>query len=138
RLLFLVKPFENAPCLDGPRIGVDVGLPPGRKTFDIVLLRVEDFDVFQKRRVNLIENPFRYGGKVVIEIMRLTPEIVRGGLRLRRYRVEVAHGDAADTPAFWRTRARRCCAHVEAQETGRQKIDNLPTIHIGRKTVNVE
>src|SRR6185312_4432413 len=62
------------------------------------------------------------------EIMRLRPEIMRRRLGLGRDGVEVAHRDALAAVAVARAGAGACRADIEAHESGRREIDDLPAI----------
>ena len=130
-LLLAIEAIDDAPRLHAAGVGVDVDLWGVGTQADRVLLRGKHRHVFEERCLDLVEHPFGHFRIVRLEIMRLRPEIVRGGFGLGRNRVEIAHADAADPAAFRRAGAGRAGADIEAQEGRRGIVDDLPAVDIG-------
>src|SRR6266576_2206152 len=87
-LLLLVEPIENAARLDDAGVGVDVGLRRIGDHQQIALLRFEYRDVLEEGGLDLLDQ--HVGGLRVadVEIVRLAPEVMARGPRLRRDGVE--------------------------------------------------
>src|SRR6202041_2166530 len=135
-LFFVMEPAEDAARCDGAGVGVDVDLRRVRDDVQVALLRREYADVFQERGLDLLEDFFGGFGILDVEIVGLAPEIMRGGLGLRRNGIEIAHADAADTLAFPRAGAGGRRADVEPQERRRHEVDDLPAVDMAGKTAD--
>src|ERR1700761_8247602 len=98
-LLFAIKPVDDAARLDAAGVGVDIDLRRIGLEADHALLRREHRHVLEESGPDLLEDAFRRGRIMRLEIVRLPPEIMRGRFRLRRDGVEIAHADAADAAA---------------------------------------
>src|SRR5262249_36333401 len=113
RLLFLTQAIDDAARLYHAGVGVDVGLWRIGDEIEVYLLRLEHRHVLEERGADLVGDLVGGLAIVDVEVVRLAPEVMAGGFRLRRDGVEVAHGDAADPVALRRAGAGRRRAHVE-------------------------
>ena len=104
----------------------------------VALLRLEHRDVLVERHADLLEQHVGQLAVLDVPVVRLAPEVVAGGLGLRRDGVEIAHLDAADALALRRAGAGRRRADVEAQERRRAEIDDLPAIDVGGEAAGLD
>src|SRR6266566_9292813 len=86
-LFFIIKPRQNAACLDGAGIGGNIDLRRLVDEIQIALLSGKHRDIFEEGCLYLLEYLVSRLGVLDIKIVRLAPEIMRCSLRLRGDRI---------------------------------------------------
>jgi hypothetical protein len=86
-LFFIIKPRQNAACLDGAGIGGNIDLRRLVDEIQVALLSGKHRDIFEEGCLYLLEYLVGRFRILNIEIVCLAPEIVRCSLRLRGYRI---------------------------------------------------